>query len=179
LSRASRTRQRRRARARAGQARGAQPAAGASKSGRQPGRSAVTERRSIDDQAPEAPWGSFPLVEIVVLGALALLIGGFFVVQGSTGALMIGAGLALGSLAGLEVSIREHLSGYRSHTLILAGAPAVLVIALLFYFGPERLSPALPLAGGAVMFVAAILALRAVFRNSSGGLNVKIRGFRG
>ena len=108
-----------------------------------------------------------------------LLAAGFFVVQGSSGAVLIGAGLALGSMAGLELSIREHLSGYRSHTLMLAGAPAVAVVALLFYLAPGDLRPAIPLAGGAVVFVAATIGLRALFRKRSGGLNLKIRGFRG
>ena len=34
---------------------------------------------------------------------------------------MIAAGVALASLAGLELSIREHLAGYRSHSTVLAG----------------------------------------------------------
>ena len=123
--------------------------------------------------------GSFPLVELVVLVALVMLGGGFFFADGSRGALMIGAGLVLGSLAGLELSVREHLSGYRSHTLILAGAPAVLAVGVLFFVAPESLRPALPLAGGAVAFGLATLGLRALFRNRSGGLNLRVRGFRG
>ncbi len=114
-----------------------------------------------------------------MLIALVMLGGGFFFAAGSRGALMIGAGLLLGSLAGLELSVREHLSGYRSHTLILAGAPAVLAIAVLFFLAPRSLSPALPLLGGAVTFGLATLGLRAVFRRRSGGLNLRIRGFRG
>ena len=35
---------------------------------------------------------------------------------------MIAVGLALGALAGMELSIREHFAGYRSHTLLLSGA---------------------------------------------------------
>lgn len=185
MSRSSRKRRRRRSRtrdrrsqARAQVAGGASPESASTPVAHGTG-GAARDERPIDDRAPEAPWGSFPLVELVVLIALLMLIGGFFVVQGSRGAVMIGAGLALGSLAGLELSIREHLSGYRSHTLLLAGAPAVLVIALLFYLAPEGLRPALPLAGGAVTFGVAALGLRAVFRNRSGGLNLKIRGFRG
>ena len=36
---------------------------------------------------------------------------------------MLAAAAALGSLAGLEISLREHLAGYRSHTTVLAAAP--------------------------------------------------------
>ena len=50
-------------------------------------------------------------------------------------------GLALGSLAGLELSIREHFAGYRSHTATLAGAAGVAVLAVLFYVVPDLLPP--------------------------------------
>ncbi len=91
------------------------------------------------DERPPAPWGSFPLVELVVLIALVLLVLGFFFVQGERGALMIGVGVALGSLAGLELSIREHFAGYRSHTTLLSGVVAALVLAGLVYLGPAGL----------------------------------------
>src|SRR5262245_53415479 len=84
-----------------------------------PERPPPTPARS--DGAPEAPWGSFPLTELVVLVALVLLVLGFFVPP-PRGAVMLGAGLALGSLAGLELSIREHFAGYKSHTMLLSGA---------------------------------------------------------
>ena len=45
------------------------------------------------------------------------------------------------SLAGLELAIREHFAGYRSHTLVLAAVPAVAVLAVLFYLAPEGLAP--------------------------------------
>ncbi len=52
---------------------------------------------------------------------MVLLVLGFFVVKGDQGAVMVGVGVALAALAGLELSIREHFAGYRSHTLLLAG----------------------------------------------------------
>ena len=45
----------------------------------------------------------------------------------------LGVGVVLAGLGGLEVSVREHFAGYRSHTTLLAGAVFVLVVALLFY----------------------------------------------
>ncbi len=57
-----------------------------------------------------------------------MLVVGFFVGDGR-GAVLIATGLALGSLAGLELSIREHFAGYRSHTTLLAGAAAVATLA--------------------------------------------------
>ena len=86
------------------------------------------------DGPPPAPWGSFPLSELVVVVAIVLLVAGFFVAP-PRGAVMIGAGLVLGSLAGLELAVREHFAGYRSHTLLLAGAVGVAVVAALYVSG--------------------------------------------
>ena len=104
-------------------------------------KTARAQRPPIDDERPPAPWGSFPLVEILVLVALVMLVAGFFV-GGDRGPVLLGTGLALGSLAGLELSVREHFGGYRSHTLLLAGALGVGVLALLFYVFPDVMSPA-------------------------------------
>src|SRR5256714_15132488 len=96
------------------------------------GRSAGPARRRgrpTIDERPPAPWGKFPLVELVVLAALILLPLSF-VVGGARGRVMLTGALVLGSLAGLELSIREHFAGYRSHTALLAGAPAFTSRAL-------------------------------------------------
>src|ERR671917_408499 len=85
---------------------------------------AKAPRRPIEDERPPAPWGSFPLVEIVILVALAMLIAGL-VVSGPRGTALLVTGLALGSLGGLELSVREHFAGYRSHTIMLAAAAGV------------------------------------------------------
>ena len=45
----------------------------------------------------------------------------------------LGVGVVLGALGGLEVSVREHFAGYRSHTTLLAGAVFVLTVGALFY----------------------------------------------
>ena len=66
---------------------------------------AAARRRGPPDGPPPAPWGSFPLSEIVVLIAIVLLVSGFFTGP-PRGAVMLGAGLVLGSLAGLELSAR-------------------------------------------------------------------------
>ncbi len=96
-------------------------------------------RRQIDDQRPRAPWGSFPLVEIVVAVALVMLALGLFV-EGPQGSTLLVTGIALGALAGLELSIREHFGGYRSHTALLAGAAGVATLAILSLAAPEAIS---------------------------------------
>ena len=129
-----------------------------------------------DDPRLPAPWGPFPLTELVVLLAIGLLIAAF-VVRGERGRTMLAAGLLLGSLGGLEVSIREHFAGYRSHTTMLAGAAFVLVTGLVFYVGNQILAAALGF--GAVAFVVVFVLARRAFQRASGGLSYRIGGMRG
>jgi hypothetical protein len=131
--------------------------------------SAASRRRRAAalDERPPAPWGSFPLVELVVLVAIVMLVAGL-VTQGGRGAVMLGVGLVLGALAGLELSIREHFGGYRSHTLVLAGALAVAVLgALAFLTGGSVWLP-LALAAALAAFALAAWGLTRAFRRRSG-----------
>ena len=121
---------------------------------------------------PPAPWGSFPLVELIVLLGLVMLIVGFFV-SGTRGITMIAAGITLASLAGLELSVREHFAGYRSHTTVLAGAVTVLVLAIGFFAFQTAWLRGIGLLVGALVFATAFYAFREAFKRRSGGL-----GFR-
>src|SRR4051812_886151 len=130
-------------------------------------------KTSFEDRPP-APWGSFPLVEIVVLIALVLLVASFFV-GGSRRAPMLLSGLALGSLAGLELSIREHFGGFRSHSALLAGAVAAAAITACYFItrgGGQSVAIVLVLVGG-VVFMAAFWLFRQAFMRRTGGV-----GFR-
>jgi hypothetical protein len=142
----------------------------ATKAGKRP-------RRPGPDDPPAAPWGSFPLIELVVLVAIVMLIGGF-IVSGMQGNVMIGTGLALGSLAGLELSAREHFAGYRSHTLLLAGSVALVVLAALFFLAPSGLPPLARIAIAAAAFGIAAWWLTTMFRRRSGGLPFRLSGLR-
>jgi hypothetical protein len=122
------------------------------------------------DDRPPAPWGSFPLAELTILGGIVALVVGLF----GGGPTAIGVGVALAGLGGMEVAIREHLAGYRSHTPLLAGAVFVIVVALLFYVA--KLILAICLAIGAAAFIAAFLLLRRAFQRASGGLTFKVGG---
>lgn len=119
------------------------------------------------DERPPAPWGSFPLAELTVLaGIVALVVG---VVGKSLTALALGVVLA--GLGGLEVSVREHFAGYRSHTTLLAGTVFVLSTGGLFY--AAGLILAVCLAIGAAAFAASFYAFRRAFQRASGGLSFK------
>jgi hypothetical protein len=131
------------------------------------------KRVTAPDERPPAPWGSVPLAELVILaGIVSLAIG---VIGGHPTA--IGLGVALAGLGGLEVAIREHFAGYRSHTTLLAGAAFVLTTGLVFYAADQILAVAL--AVGAVAFAITFYLARRAFQKASGGLSYKIGGLRG
>ena len=90
---------------------------------------------------------------------------------------LIGVGVALAGIGGMEVAIREHFAGYRSHTTLLAGFVFVVVVAVLFYEVGMVLAYALPI--GAVCFAAAFYLARRAFQRASGGLSFRIGGMRG
>ena len=88
--------------------------------------------------------------------------------------ILVVMGLALGSLAGLELSIREHFGGFRSHTTLLAGMAGVGTLAFLIYGVPDLLPPVARVAvAAAVAGLVAFLLARA-FRKRSGRF-VKLR----
>ena len=149
----------------------ASPAATARKPAPKP-LAAKPRRRQIEDERPPAPWGSFPLIELVVAFGLVLFVVGFFFVDGARGTQLFATGLAIASLAGLELSIREHFAGYRSHSLLLAGAAAVAVMLGLYYLAD--LSPTASFAGGAALGAVVFAALARTFRNRAGRM-IKLR----
>jgi len=125
------------------------------------------------DERPPAPWGNAPLAELVILaGIVALAIGVF-----SGNPTAIGIGVALAGLGGLEVAIREHFAGYRSHTTLIAGAAFVLTTGLAFYAADQILAVALAI--GAAIFAIVFYLARRAFQRASGGLSYRIGGMRG
>jgi hypothetical protein len=107
--------------------------------------------------------------------ALALGVIGFIRFGTHSGKVMVAAAMCLGSLGGLEVSIREHFAGFRSHTTLLAASCAVgsmiLVSVIADKAGIGIL--ALVVGVGVIVFVLAFYGLRQAFVRRSGGL-----GFR-
>ena len=160
----------------AARARRAQAAERRRSSGSSGGRQAAPARRRgrpTIDERPPAPWGKFPLVELVVLLALILLPLSF-VVGGSRGRVMLTGALVLGSLAGLELSIREHFGGFRSHTTLLAGVAAFAAMAITYFAaGRGTLARTLLVPVAGLVFVIGFWLLRQAFKRRSGGL-----GFR-
>ena len=136
-------------------------------------KSKPAKRVSSPDERPPAPWGSAPLAELVVLaGIVSLAIG---MIGGNPTWAFVG--IALAGLGGLEVAIREHFAGYRSHTTLLAGAVFILTTGLVLYVGDQILAVA-P-AVGALAFAVTFYLFRRAFQRASGGLSYRVGGLRG
>jgi hypothetical protein len=132
---------------------------------------AVARRRPGRSERPPAPWGSFPLSELVILAGIVVIFWGIFS-GGDQGNERVGAGLVLASLGGGELALREHLGGYRSHSSLLAGVAAfVAVTVVAIGLGPVELWVLLIVA--VTVFGGTFYAMRELFKRRSGGL-----GFR-
>ena len=124
---------------------------------------------SREEQRPEPVWGNFPLVQLAVLAGLILLVVGFF----SNNKTMTVIGLGLGCLGGLELSIREHFTGFRSHTTLLAAVAFGLSMGITAIVFKLDLGICLGISA-AIAGLSAWLLLK-LFRYVSGGQNYRLR----
>ena len=122
------------------------------------------------EHRPNAPWHPVPLVEICVLAGIALIFYGFFNFENRDGRILLALGLVLASLAGLDTAVRDHFAGFRSHTLLLAGVPTVLVAGGLFY---ARAPWPAAVAGALVALIGGVYVFQKQFRKRSGGYAFK------
>jgi len=120
-------------------------------------------------ERPPPLWAPFPLTELLVLAGIVLMVWGFLEDGGREANAKLAAGLVVASIAGLELAIREHVTGFRSHTTLLAGATAIAtMLALGLGAGLETLGPLL--IAGALAFGGAFYGLRQLFKRQSGGV---------
>jgi hypothetical protein len=80
-------------------------------------------------ERPQAPWHPLPLSELLILvGAIGAAFGLIRLSHGgiSHGGPALLAGIAAVLIGTVEVTLREHLSGYRSHTLLLTLLPLLV-----------------------------------------------------
>lgn len=108
------------------------PNAMAASPGRSRGRRTPAYRNF--DERPEAPWHPLPLSELLILaGAIAFVIAltrlGHHGIKADAPLLLAGI-LAVG-IGTAEVSWREHRTGFRSHTLLLAFVPVLALHTLV------------------------------------------------
>jgi len=125
----------------------------------------------LSDERPKAPWHPFPLVELCVLvGIVLIVVGAITGLDSDRGLLALLCGLVLASLGGLDTALREHFNGFRSHSSLLAGLPAVLVAGALFFARAPWIAV---IAAGMAVFAFAFWAFRGAFRRRSGGLSFR------
>jgi hypothetical protein len=122
-------------------------------------------RRTLEtlEERPKAPWHPFPLIELSVLIGIVCIGVGFFSRDSPMGRTVLALGFVLGALGGLDTAAREHFSGYRSHTLVLAGFPAVAAAVLSALAGVPNVVIPILLVG---VFMAAFVALRGVWERT-------------
>lgn len=147
---------------RAQKARAAQKAA--------PGPPTVKADRS---EAPKPIWAPLPITELLILVGLIVAVVGL--VSQSTG-LVLG-GFALIVISSLELAVREHMAGYRSHSSLIAGVSALIVAggssALLN--ATDVGLPQWPLLFVAIMVFAGMFrSMRVKFKERSGGLTYRV-----
>jgi hypothetical protein len=104
----------------------------------------------------------------VVLVGIVMLVIGFFFAEGDQGTRLILIGLVLASLAGLELSIREHFAGFRSHSTLLAGVAGMAALLASAY--AAKLTVGISLVIGAAVGAAAFVLLARSFRARTGRL---------
>jgi len=137
-----------------------------------PGRLKPRPGRTSAEERPPPLWAPFPLTELLTFVGIAFMVWGFVLGAGQDGNSRIAAGLAIASLAGLELTVREHVTGFRSHTTLLAGAAGIIaIVALGLGAGVEILG--VLLSAGIVCFAVAFFGLRELFKRRSGGLSFR------
>jgi hypothetical protein len=120
-------------------------------------------------ERPQPPWHPWPLSEILIfVGAIGTLVG---FARKEHGHPVLIAGLAAVIIGTLDFSIREHLSGYRAHTAMLASLPTALWhgagALALFAIGAPRVTWVLvPVAIDIPLFWFLFRALRARFQDA-------------
>jgi hypothetical protein len=90
-------------------------------------------------ERPPAPWDPLPLSELLIfVGAIGVVVGLVRRVTvegpgqlGGPGAAVLVAGIAAVVIGTIEVTLREHRSGYRSHTLLLSLLPAIVLYTVV------------------------------------------------
>lgn len=91
--------------------------------------------RRREGERPEGLFGGLPVSEVAILVGLIAGVVGF--VDGGGAPLIVG--LVVCALGVVEVTAREHFSGYRSHTVLLAAIPAIAVeVGVVLAFGEPR-----------------------------------------
>jgi Flp pilus assembly protein TadB len=75
-------------------------------------------------ERPPSPFGGVPVSEIAIFAGLVTVI--VWLASGAGTATLV-VGVVIMALGVLEFTVREHFSGYKSHTILLAALPAIVI----------------------------------------------------
>jgi hypothetical protein len=117
-------------------------------------------------ERPQAPWHPLPLSELVIFVGIVAMVVGLARNESNHAALLVGVlAVAIGTL---EFTAREHLSGYRPHTTLLAFVPTALfhaaaAIVLVALGAPSPFWAVVPVALDVPIFATLFKLLRGRF----------------
>jgi hypothetical protein len=111
-------------------------------------------------ERPESPFGGVPVAEIAILAGAIAAGYGFF----ASAPAALAVGLVICTLGVAEFSAREHFSGYRSHTTLLAAIPAIALGIVLIALVGGSLGRGALLASVVPVFAVSFWFLRKRFR---------------
>jgi hypothetical protein len=110
------------------------------------------------DERPQPLWHPVPLTEIAIGIGVVLALAGFL--RGADrGSVFIGVGVLMATAGVIELAAREHFSGFKSHTLLLAFLPVVALHTVVrlwisdAYKGPVSLFADLGVFGALAMLL--------------------------
>lgn len=83
-----------------------------------------SEQMAALGERPRAPWHPLPLSELLILVGLIGAIVGFG--RRESGLTLLLSSIGAIALGTIEFTLREHLAGYRSHTMLLSAVPTAI-----------------------------------------------------
>jgi hypothetical protein len=102
----------------------ARPANAGRRGAAERGATRFSEQLAAFGERPRAPWHPLPLSELVILvGLIGAVVG---VARGASGRAVLFTGIGAVAIGTIEFTVREHLSGYRPHTTLLAFLPVAV-----------------------------------------------------
>ena len=119
----------------------------------------ASRRLGAEGERPPGLFGGVPVSEVAIFAGLVAAVVGFV---GST-TLPLAVGLVVCGLGVMEVTGREHFSGYRSHAALLAAIPAVGLEAAVAVLAGRHAGHGLPLLAAVPVFGILFWALRHQF----------------
>jgi hypothetical protein len=124
------------------------------------------ERRAHRATRPLGPWGRFPITEITIACGIVIMGLAFSRGDGPRSPHMV-AGAGVCAAGALELTVREHIAGYRSHTLLLSFLPVVTFQGLLNLTGVASVLQAAAIAVDFACFAVLFQVWQAIYRRAS------------